>query len=300
MPCSPQILQSTEQFASLSLYSRCNGFTVCVSLSLGNAGTREVPILCMGSFGGRGKAKGHVLELQTQSRSVLKEITNINCISPRKAVLLPYRFLRVPFPHTLSSSSRRSPSPPNSLVAFGCCYPDAASQLRAQESAPWDNTQDAGLLLPPWGAGAAAGLAGGSMARGTIYHRARLARPVPRRESRTALPTALASHGHQRSRVCFTPAPAELFPGEHSESHVCLGPLSFVCFENDPLSLRHTQEEEFPAGQGGTEDTALQPGPRARAGLQKGPRHQPPHSTGCAGTIPGEGGTNLPRWSGAI
>lgn len=98
--------------------------------------------------------------------------------------------------HTLSSGSGCCPSPPDSLTAFGCCYPGAASQLRAQEPGPWDNTRDTGLLLPPWGAGAAAGLAGGITARGTIYHRARLARPVPGREPGTALPTARRSHGH--------------------------------------------------------------------------------------------------------
>jgi len=62
---------------------------------------------------------------------------------------------------------------------------------------------------------------------------------------------------------------------------------------------KHMQEEALP-GEG--TGTALRTGARASPGLARraAPRSTCPPSTSRPGTIKGEGGINLPRWSGAV
>lgn len=247
-----------------------------------------------GKLLGRGKAKGHVSELQTQSRSVLKEITNVNCISPQKAL-------------------------PSRTVSCTCPFPHAEQRLRTLPF-PTRFTHGVRMLLPSCGL-RNRGLGVTPVTQGSCYlpgeqglrragrrHHGK-GNYLPQGPSRTSSPwkgtRSSAAHSTaftraQRSRVCFAPEPAELLADAPSKSDLCLGPLSFVCFGNDPLSLKHTQEEESPAGQRGDRGHSSAARTQGQGWPAEGSLARSPHGTGCAGTTPGGGGVNLPRWSGAI
>lgn len=124
---SPNLTAHVTISISLSLYSPCDGFTICISLSGQQKALREALVLSTGSLWG-GEVKGCVL---TRCREVLEETTSVNFISPQ---IMTNVAINGPV-YTGERRLQTLPSPPDSLTACICCYLDAASQIRAHKPA---------------------------------------------------------------------------------------------------------------------------------------------------------------------